>query len=165
MFGKLLIGTVLVGMASPAFAQIAGWQEGSITDALTGKKITAIVLYPTSDADNEFNQTGIVISCKDDKLSFEVSWDQKMTSDPNLDTYELDYRSGNNDVQTGRWNLTTDNQGFLYPGNVYDFIQNLEGQSVFVAQVIPTGMAPINATYDLTGLNVAVVPVLTSCGY
>ena len=98
-------------------------------------------------------------------MAFEVNWDQKMTSDPNLDTYELDYRSGNNDVQTGRWNLTTDNQGFIYPGNAYDFIQNLEGQSVFVAQVIPTGMAAINATYDLTGLNVAVVPVLTSCGY
>lgn len=165
MFGKLLLGTALVAMASPAFAQIAGWQDGSMTDALTGKKITAIVLDPTSDTDNEFNQTGIIISCKDDKLAFEVNWDQKMTSDPNLDTYELDYRSGNNDVQTGRWNLTTDNQGFIYPGNAYDFIQNLEGQSVFVAQVIPTGMAAINATYDLTGLNVAVVPVLTSCGY
>jgi len=143
------------------------WQDNSYTDTLSGKKVISIAIDPTSDTDNEFNATGIVIRCMPphNTVDLQVMWDQKMTTDPSFDTYELDYRIGNNDVQSENWDLSTDNQSLFYPDNVLNFIQQLESSSVFVAQVTPAGMNPISATYDTAGLSIAVLPVLKACGF
>jgi type VI secretion system protein VasI len=77
----------------------------------------------------------------------------------------VEYRIGNNDVQSETWQLSTDNTTVFYSGNVMNFLNALETSTVFVAQVTPVGMDAINATYDTAGLSAAALPVLRACGF
>ena len=160
----LIVGTVLCG--SMAHAQVAGWQDESSTDPLSGKPIQMILLSPSSDTDNDFSSTALMVRCKDDHLGVLVAWDEKLTTDPTVYTYDLDYRIGDGPVQSANWGINTDNQTLMINDNdAHDFVEALENQSQFVAQVTPTGDDPITATYDTTGLADAVAPVLQACGY
>jgi hypothetical protein len=168
--GALSVLALLWGGACPSYCQTSAttglWQKGSFVDSLSGKTVVYVTLDPTSDTDNEFQQTGIIIRCKADQtVDFQLQWDQKMTADASLDTYSVNYRIGNGAVQSETWNLSTDNASVFYIGNVAAFILHLQTSNAFVAQVTPTGMNPITATYDMTGMGPAVAPVLQACGF
>ncbi len=157
----------LYGSTAGAQSSNSGsWQLDTHQDALSGQTITVIGLVPTSDTDNDFDSTSIYIRCAQDKtLDFQVDWDQKMTTDSSTTSFEVDYRIGQNGIQSGNWPMSNDAEGLFYPDNVMTFLQQLESSNSFVAQVTPVGMEPISATYDTTGLSQAVIPVLKACGY
>jgi hypothetical protein len=160
----LIVGTVLCG--SMAHAQVAGWQDESYTDTLSGKPVQNIVLNPSADTDNNFSSTFLMVRCKDDHLKVIVAWDEKLTTDDTVVNYTLNYRIGDGPVQSANWGIATDNQTLIITDDdAHDFVEALENQSQFVAQVTPTGDDPITATYDTTGLADAVAPVLQACGY
>lgn len=167
-YDKIIYGFALVVvMTNSAFAQSSStgmWQDASYTDDLSGKYVTVIKLLPTSNSDNDIDDSTMYIRCKDNNLDLQVDWDQKMTTDSSVQTFELDYRIGQS-VQSGNWELSTDNEGLFYPGNVVGFINQLVTSDIFIAQVTPDDGNNITSDFDTTGLINAVQPVLQACGY
>jgi type VI secretion system protein VasI len=160
---------LLFGLGRTAHAQTSSatglWQDSSYIDNLTGKKVVETERAPTSDTDNDVERTRMIIRCGPDGTSnLVLTWDQRMENDTSAGTVRIDYRIGGIGVQSENWLLSTDDLALFYPYDIVPEIGEFETSNVLVARIFPTGMDEITATYDTTGLNNAVEPVLKACG-
>jgi type VI secretion system protein VasI len=166
-FLELLVVFFFSAWSSNAQSQNGLWQSKNIPDALSGTVSTVIELVPTSDTDNDFDNTAIYISCdgSSDSLRVQIEWDQVLNTDSNVPGNEsqIQYRIGDNPIQTEDWSLSNDNETMFYQGVAFNLIQELESSNTFIAQVTPFSSNPISATYNTSGLNSAIGPVLQAC--
>lgn len=66
---------------------------------------------------------------------------------------------------TTKWPVTSDNLGVIIPGDVLQFIKNLEAVNQLVVQVDPHNGGSVTAIFNTIGLTQAVRPFAEACGF
>jgi type VI secretion system protein VasI len=74
-------------------------------------------------------------------------------------------RIGDQEAETKRWSLSTDNSATFYPGNDTDFIRAMFAGDRLVAQTTPYNESPVTAVFNTTGLETAITDLRKTCGW
>ena len=103
----------------------------------------------------------LVLRCRSGETEAFIRWNDYL----GLDEARVTTRIGNAKAETRSWNISTDNLATFYRRNDVEFIKALLNTDRFLAQVTPYGENPVTATFDITGLSIAVVPLRETCGW
>ena len=104
---------------------------------------------------------GLTLTCQSGRTEAYVNWSESLGSAEVVVTS----RVGGFKADVRAWPLSSDNQATLVPGNIPQFIQTLASATSYVVQVTPPNESRITATFDVSGLKVAVRPLRAACGW
>lgn len=104
---------------------------------------------------------GLTLRCQSGKTEASVNWGESLGPDEAVVTSRL----GGFKADVRAWSLSDDKEATLVPGNIPQFIQQLASANSYVVQVTPHNESRITATFDVSGLRVAVRPLRAACGW
>jgi acyl carrier protein len=109
---------------------------------------TFIFSTMAESAVNEDNEAPVLLLRKDSTvLELFVSWVELLGDEPQVTT-----RFGKGETQTQEWQLSSDERGTFYPGDVRAFMRELMQVDRLVVQVTPYSSSVITAVFNVGGL-------------
>lgn len=101
----------------------------------------------------------LVLRCRDTETSVAIEWQNYIGSNSVPVTLRLDRHGGAQQL----WQASPNGSGTGYPGNAIGLIRRLSAGGTLDARVSPYGGYAIDATFDLTGITDALVPLRKAC--
>ncbi|MBK8639464.1 MAG: hypothetical protein IPN92_14760 [Chromatiaceae bacterium] len=101
------------------------------------------------------------IRCSENTTSAFVDWDVFI----NIQNISMIYRIDSQKASTKSFSISTDHEalGYFSGGQSIPFIKSLFGVTKLLIEVTPFGKNPVQVTFDVSGLEQAVVPLRKSC--
>ena len=147
---------------------MGAWDTSSIKDPIDDTTFTLAMLYATSGQGTYDDPVSLAIGCYKGSTSFAIDWKSLL----GMDDLDVTYRIDDAPAETQRWTISTvDYDTTFFPAvyrqdaPVLAFIQKLMEADQLLARVQPYSGASITATFDLTGMDVAVEEVRVACGW
>lgn len=113
---------------------------------------------------NNFGQSFtplMTIDCSEKKTSLYIDWNSFLGSNEKDMLYRIDKQK----AVTKAWNMSTDSKAVFYQGSPVKFIKSLMAGKSIYTQITPYQDSPVNATFDITGLESAIAPLRKACGW
>jgi type VI secretion system protein VasI len=137
------------------------WQITDRTNPLDNTRTVILVLRATTGTSRSGIPVELTLRCQSGKTEAYVNWSESLGSDEAAVTSRVGrFKS---DVQA--WSLSSDKEATVVPGNIPQFIQTIASIGSYVVQVTPPNESRITATFDVSGLRVAMRPLRAACGW
>ena len=121
---------------------------------------TVVLSVGSSSGVSFFGKPGaFVLRCKSNKTDAYISWGNLLG--PRAFVVS---RIGKEEAKRKEWHLSTNRKSSFHPTPV-SFIKNMIGHDALVAQITPFGKSPVTATFNISGLENAIVPLREACGW
>jgi len=131
----------------PAAADSTGaWGVSTKLDPLDDSRVVTLYLEAESVSPPSDHDVFLFIRCRHDKLEVYVTWDRPLVNG------EVLVRLGEGPSERQYWNLSTDEEATLVPGESADFVRQLQAVTRLVAKVNPRNSVPATAVFRLDGL-------------
>lgn len=142
----------------------------------TGKWKVRMETSPIDDSKNAYasidaNETipsmisrvrpSLMLRCKEKTTEAYITWNVFIGTDETDVLTRLDSET----AVKSAWSISTDHEATFYGGNDISFIKQLFGHRKFLAQVTPYGESPVIVTFDVAGIEEAVKPLQSACGW
>ena len=93
-----------------------------------------------------------------------LDWRESLGTSFLTNTREVSYRIGDNDSVQDGWSVSTGEEAVFAPEPI-KFIQSMIGEDTLSMRVWPRDGDPLNATFDITGVDVAILKIRNVCGW
>jgi hypothetical protein len=134
-----------------------------VLDPLTAAEEATAILAAETGTSLLDTPVGLAIRCNDGKTELILTWGEISYF---LDEPLVVTRIGDQPAEERHWNPSTSNtNATFYPGDDVAFIKSLFGESKFVARTTPLSQGSITASFDIRGIENAVVNVREACGW
>ena len=161
-YDSLAHGAAPSSVEAPVRSDSTGlWQVTDRPNPLDGTHTVVLVLRATTGTSRSGIPVGLTLTCQSGRTEAYVNWSESLGSAEVVVTS----RVGGFKADVRAWPLSSDNQATLVPGNIPQFIQTLASATSYVVQVTPPNESRITATFDVSGLKVAVRPLRAACGW
>ena len=98
----------------------------------------------------------LFLRCWQGKTSAFVNWRESLGTSFLTNTREVSYRIGDNDSVQDGWSVSTNEEAVFAPEPI-KFIQSMIGEDTLSMRVWPRDGDPLNATFDITGVDAAIL--------
>ena len=122
-------------------------------------------VYLSLEAENDID-TGyetirpiLHLNCSEDKTSLFIVWNLYLGEN----SIEVLTRMDHQEAESRYWNISTDRKVIFAPGRDTKYAKILARHKTFLVQLTPDGRKPVRATFDLTGLAEAILPLQEAC--
>ena len=136
------------------------WKVSVETNPSDDSTIAFLILTADSGTSSFGQPTSLEVHCKSNKTEMYIDWKAFLGSKASVLT-----RIGSEKAQTKDWELSTDSQSTLFPGETIAFLKKIMVSDKFVAQVTPYIGNPITAIFDTRGMSNAIKPIRETCGW
>lgn len=106
------------------------------------------------------NHPTLVLRCKEKKTTAYIAWGTYLGLDETTVLTRLDDQP----AARSEWNISTDREATFHRSPVA-FAKSLLGKQRFLAQVTPYGENPALVTFAISGLDEALKPLRSACGW
>ena len=106
----------------------------------------------------------LTLRCWQGKTGAFVNWRESLGTSFLTNTREVSYRIGDNDSVQDGWSVSTNEEAVFAPEPI-EFIQSMIGEDTLSMRVWPRDGDPLNATFDITGVDAAVLEIRNVCGW
>ena len=106
----------------------------------------------------------LTLRCWQGKTSAFVNWRESLGTSFLTNTREVSYRIGDNDSVQDGWSVSTNEEAVFAPEPI-EFIQSMIGEDTLSMRVWPRDGDPLNATFDITGVDAAILEIRNVCGW
>lgn len=121
---------------------------------------TVVLSVKSSSGVSFFGTPGaFVLRCKSNETDAYINWGNLLGRRAFVVS-----RIGKEEAKRKEWHLSTNRKSSFHPTPV-SFIKNMIGHDILVAQIAPLGKSPITTTFNISGLENAVVPLREACGW
>ena len=134
-----------------AMVGVSGWELVDRIDELTHTRNVSIFSFDSGDSGISWG-----IHCVNSRLSLTVTWNTLISYS---DDVQVQYRIGNQPVETGLWFVDSDTM-VLPNDRVLATIDELLNADEFVIRVFPDVETPMTAVFQTHGLSEAIKPVI-----
>jgi type VI secretion system protein VasI len=136
------------------------WKVSVETNPSDDSTTDFLILTADSGTSNFGQPTSLEVQCKSNKTKLYINWKSFLGSKASVLT-----RIGSEKAQTKDWELSTDSQSSLFPGDTISFLKKIMASDKLLAQVSPYIGNPITAIFDTRGINNAIKPIRETCGW
>ena len=136
------------------------WRVNEETNPIDDSKTVFLILVADEGEASLGRSIGLVLRCKSEKNEVYINWNDYLGSEAQVLT-----RLGSEQAKRQKWSLSTDAKATFYPGDDREFMIALLDVDRLVAQVTPYSESPTTAIFDVRGLDNAIVPLRTACGW
>jgi type VI secretion system protein VasI len=143
---------------------VGAWRTSITTNPLTDAQRVVLLLESPTKAESYSDNVTLALRCDGGVTDLYVIWDTYLS----INNVPVTARVGTASAQTLTWIISTSNETTFYPGSnstVVNFVKSLLGQGSFVVQTTPYGDSPVTATFDIYGIDNAIVPLRQACGW
>lgn len=148
------------GSPAPKAASASGkWQVTEQTNPLDDSKTSIAFLAADAGRSRLGEPIALVLRCQSGKTEAFAVWSEYLGDDARVTS-----RVGAAPAETRSWSVSSDNTASFAP-KPKTFIRSLLAAKRLVLQVTPYDESPITAVFDLTGVQEAVAPLRTNCGW
>ncbi len=148
------------GLAQQATAPTGDWVSQISTNPIDDTQTVMLALQAEGGGTLNRNMPRLILRCRSSKTDAYINWDDYIA-----DRTRVTYRIGSQVARRTVWSTSTDNTVTFYPDDDVTFIQSLLAVDRFVARVVPDNEDPVTAVFNLAGLEVAVRPLRSVCGW
>ena len=106
----------------------------------------------------------MILRCWQGKTSAFVNWRESLGTSFLTNTREVSYRIGDKDSVQDGWSVSTDEEAVFAPEPI-EFIQPMIGEDILSMRVWPRDGDPLDATFDVTGVDAAILEIRNVCGW
>jgi type VI secretion system protein VasI len=109
----------------------------------------------------------LIARCQSKKTELYISWGEYLGNDGDIySTYKkVTIRIGQRPATTQNWPVSTDSKATFAPDWAGSLLKAMAASDKFVAQVTPYNESPITAIFDTTGMQKALSPLASVCGW
>lgn len=100
----------------------------------------------------------IIIRCKENETEMYITWDMYL----GIGDVEVIYRFDKETAQTADWSVSTTREA-SFVNKPISFIKSMIDKDSLLLRVTPYGESPVTATFPISGLKEAIVPLQESC--
>ena len=93
-----------------------------------------------------------------------VNWRESLGTSFLTNTREVSYRISDNDSVQDGWSVSTNEEAVFAPEPI-EFIQSMIGEDTLSMRVWPRDGDPLDATFDITGVDAAILEIRNVCGW
>lgn len=93
-----------------------------------------------------------------------VNWRESLGTSFLTNTREVSYRISDNDSVQDGWSVSTNEEAVFAPEPI-EFIRSMIGEDTLSMRVWPRDGDPLNATFDITGVDAAILKIRNVCGW
>ncbi|MBJ8746077.1 type VI secretion protein [Citrobacter farmeri] len=147
---------------SDASQNVGNWQTSIDSSPIDDSKNVIISLSSNNYISTRFGETvspDLVVSCREGKTQLYINWKQYLGLDSTTMLHRIDTKKAVNKT----WLLSTDNNAVFYYGKTLPFIKELSSAKTLFARVVPYGENPVDAKFDLIGMEAALKPLRQAC--
>ncbi len=147
-------------LAQQATAPTGDWVNRTSTNPVDDTQTVMLALQAEWGGTLIRNRPRLILRCRSSKTEAYINWDNYIA-----DRTLVTYRIGSEEARRKVWPTSTNNTVTFYPDNDVTFIKSLLAVDRFVARVVPHNEGPVTAVFNLAGLEVAVRPLRSVCGW
>lgn len=140
------------------------WMSHITTSPVDDSKNVLLMLSSNNSVVTQFGERvtpEIFITCREKKTEVFINWDMYLGLDETSMLYRLDKQKA---VERS-WSISTDTKAVFYTGRNIDFIRTLMKADKMFVKITPYNANPESATFDLSGLDVAIKPLQQACSW
>jgi len=134
-----------------------GWGVSTKQDPLDDSQVTTLYLGAESLSPPSDREVFLFIRCRHRQLEVYITWDRPLANG------EVLVRLGEGPSERQYWNLSTDQEASLVPGDSAAFVRGLLAVQRLVAKVNPRDSVPVAAVFRLDGLATMLGRVPAEC--
>lgn len=134
------------------------WQVSRKINPIDDSETATLILYADSGENYLGKKVYLVIRCQSSEVNLYIGWNNYLGSKALVTT-----RVGSKKAVKRYWPLSTDSQS-SFAENPKKLINQMLGKQKFIAQVTPYNDSPVTAVFDISGIDIAVKPIIDVCG-
>ena len=123
-----------------------------------------LAILIASEGGYSWRRPVLTLRCWQGKTSAFVNWRESLGTSFLTNTREVSYRIGDNDSVQDGWSVSTNEEAVFAPESI-EFIQSMIGEDTLSMRVWPRDGDPLDATFDITGVDVAILKIRNVCGW
>jgi len=152
------LGTAKSGAAAPV--NRGQWEVSAATSPLDNSQnvFLSLAANETITGLGGRARPTLIIRCKEGKTDAAVSWDVYL----GLDTTTVLTRIDSARATTSLWDISTNNKATFHQ-RPKQFLRELSGHQVLLAEVVPYGENPAMVTFAIAGVDEAAKPLREAC--
>ena len=150
----------LVEDAPAGVRGVGRWEVSIETDEDNNTIAVSLTGAAESDKTQSEESITVVMRCRNGDTDLYINWQDYLGNEASVQT-----QIGDQGAVTQNWNLSASHQSSFYPDDSTEFITQLLNADLLVAQVSPYRARPVRATFNLTGLSDAIVPLRQTCNW
>ena len=135
------------------------WLVSTRVDPIDDSQTVVLSVKSSSAVSIWGKPIALVLRCKSYETNAYIGWQDYLGSETVVTT-----RIGKDKAKTARWNLSNDGLSSFHTKPI-DFIKNMMGNDVLVAQTTPYRESTVTAIFNISGLENAIEPLRTTCNW
>lgn len=169
MTSRIIAAALICATSSIAFAQddeaSSRWRVREIADDLTGK--ITIAQNASIHINSQYSDEAVLhLRCHGKRVDGYVYWGIKIGNDVGADILPVmhSYRVDDDPMVRAVWTAGNTRTATFFTRDEKNLIDRLRSANELVIQIVPKGLTPITATFDVRGGDAATQAVLQACG-
>lgn len=144
---------------------MGNWLVVEDVSPIDDSKSVYLYLYADSNITTRFKTREtpyLVIRCRENKTELYIEFKTYIGMYGIYPTTRIDSQKA---ISNQKWGISTDYKAIFYSGKTISFIKGLLNKNQLFIQITPFSENPVNTTFTLTGLNEAIKPLRSACGW
>jgi type VI secretion system protein VasI len=133
-------------------------EDKSPIDDTVNVYLSIISNEPVSSGYNTVKPS-LFIRCSEGKTNVFLNWGLYL----GLDETKMLTRFDKEKAETSSWSISTDNKAIFFQGKDIEFAKKLMQHETLLTQITPYGQSPVMATFEISGLKEAIIPLREAC--